>query len=40
MLSLAGRLATAVCGIEGAVPTDARFYAPFRQVLAEGHGDG
>jgi fructokinase len=40
MLSLAGRLATAVCGIEGAVPTDTRFYAPFRQTLAEGDSDG
>jgi fructokinase len=32
-LSLADRFATAVCGIEGAVPTEARFYAPFRQAL-------
>ena len=34
ILSLADRLATAVCGIEGAVPADVRFYAPFRQALA------
>jgi len=33
-LALAGRLASAVCGIEGAVPTDARFYAPFQHALA------
>jgi fructokinase len=33
-LSLADRFATAVCGIEGAVPSEARFYEPFRQALA------
>jgi fructokinase len=38
ILSLADRFATAVCGIEGAVPTEARFYEPFRQALALGSG--
>ena len=35
-LSLADRFATAVCGIEGAVPTTPRFYEPFRQALSPG----
>ncbi len=40
ILSLADRFATAVCGIAGAVPTDARFYEPFQRVLVLENNNG
>jgi len=39
-LAQADRLASAVCGIEGAVPADTHFYTPFRQALALGDVHG
>ena len=39
-LSLANEFAAAVCGVAGAVPTEARFYEPFQRELALERNNG
>lgn len=34
--AMASRLAAAVCGLEGAIPSEPAFYAPFREALTTG----
>lgn len=40
ILASANRLATKVCGIEGAIPGDPSFYKRLREALAKGSDDG